>query len=1098
MANQRVDTKAVIDLVINGKQAMTTFGELTTAQKKLNAEVKNMKPEDPGYNEQLRQLNLLNTAVREQRDLLNGVNKDTDELKQHWTEIAAGVAAGNFITNFLESAQGAIEEFISGSTAAYGEAEQGQAQLQAALKSTGGAVGQTKDQLDAMAGSLMTLTGVDDDVITKSEALLLTFTNVRGTIYEQALPAIVDMTAAMNNGNVSMETIQGTTIQVGKALNDPIKGMTALSKVGVSFTAEQKETVKTLVATGKTAEAQALILNELGKEFGGVAESMARTDTGAAMAFQTRMGNIQEVVGGFITKMKAATIEGLNPFITNVERWISQPLAEKIQEEQSELNGLVSAIVMTNDNQAVRNTLIGELQAKYPDFLGKINAETASNELLTRRLTEVNDQYRQRIYIAANEDRIREIQDKRNEAIRLEAKARMDVAKASGLSATALAKLTDEEIRAMAAQLRAKALQADRLRGSSGGNAYSSGTSNTNNKETGDLDLIVNGRKRIAASFREEADLMGANQIMQSKVTAERIKNIDLEIAKLKQLKSQSAKADIERLKAEKNALMGVVARTAPTSAPGPTKAEVSAADKLKKQLSDLDEEYKKLGVQQLNDQLSKNQKELEVEGQKYDALIKKEQDFLQQKGVTADQRNKVEARITQIGLDKQAAQNVIAVRQEQEMTTHIADLRDKLAVKRETELSKESDIINKFYDDQERDYAGNADAIAVLQVARSVELSDAELREKKRLEAEKLRIERDGAALSGNSHAIRLAEIKKQYDEELEALKKKFGDQLMATEEGLAAIAAVENNRKAAIAKENTSGTDKSAKDKAKEEKDAALQSAQAVSDATFSIMAQNRQRETDLKLSAIEKERTSELANKKLSDKQKEEINKKYDAKVKAEKLKAWQAEKQAALTQAVINGALAVTKALPNVPLAIATGIAAAAQIAVIVASKPPEFATGVRKFKGGPAIVGEKGTEIVNENGNVWVTDGPTLAELAPGTDVFNADETKTMMKGKSLGERMYPQSNYIIDTTASRSAERNYRSSGSAAATQSSTGSAAATSTATSTGNEEMLYLMRQMIEAQREANDKQVAFVYSEWEIFKNNVEAVRITQGAG
>jgi hypothetical protein len=58
-------------------------------------------------------------------------------------------------------------------------------------------------------------------------------------------------------------------------LNDPIKGITALQRVGVSFTKSQKDQIKTLVDSGKTLDAQKLILRELGKEFGGAAEASA-------------------------------------------------------------------------------------------------------------------------------------------------------------------------------------------------------------------------------------------------------------------------------------------------------------------------------------------------------------------------------------------------------------------------------------------------------------------------------------------------------------------------------------------------------------------------------------------------------------------------------------------------------------------------------------------------------------------------------------------------------------------------------------------------------------------------------------------------------
>jgi phage-related minor tail protein len=99
-------------------------------------------------------------------------------------------------------------------------------------------------------------------------------------IFDQATGIITDMSVALGQDTSS------SAIQLGKALNDPIKGVTALQRVGVSFTASQKEQITTLVESGKTLDAQKLILAELGKEFGGAAEAAA-----------TPLGKLQQRIG---------------------------------------------------------------------------------------------------------------------------------------------------------------------------------------------------------------------------------------------------------------------------------------------------------------------------------------------------------------------------------------------------------------------------------------------------------------------------------------------------------------------------------------------------------------------------------------------------------------------------------------------------------------------------------------------------------------------------------------------------------------------------------------------------------------------------------
>jgi uncharacterized phage infection (PIP) family protein YhgE len=71
-------------------------------------------------------------------------------------------------------------------------------------------------------------------------------------------------------------------IQLGKALNDPIKGITALSRVGVSFTEDQKKQIRAFQEAGDLTKAQAIILKELQTEFGGAAEAVNQVDAGLA------------------------------------------------------------------------------------------------------------------------------------------------------------------------------------------------------------------------------------------------------------------------------------------------------------------------------------------------------------------------------------------------------------------------------------------------------------------------------------------------------------------------------------------------------------------------------------------------------------------------------------------------------------------------------------------------------------------------------------------------------------------------------------------------------------------------------------------------
>ncbi len=151
------------------------------------------------------------------------------------------------------------------------DASAAQAQLEAGIKSTGGAAGVTVDHLNDLASSIQNYSGQTDDSIAKAESLLLTFTNIKNSgtdkIFDQATKATADMAAKMGTDAAS------SAVLLGKALNDPVKGITALQRVGVSFSDAQRKQIAAMMESGDVAGAQKVILAELSKEFGGAAKA---------------------------------------------------------------------------------------------------------------------------------------------------------------------------------------------------------------------------------------------------------------------------------------------------------------------------------------------------------------------------------------------------------------------------------------------------------------------------------------------------------------------------------------------------------------------------------------------------------------------------------------------------------------------------------------------------------------------------------------------------------------------------------------------------------------------------------------------------------
>ena len=198
------------------------------------------------------------------------------------------------------------------------------AQVNSAIISTNGAAGRSLEQMRAQADDIESKSLFDDADILTGQSLLLTFTNIKGAVFDQAIPAIADMAQRMAGDGPA--DLKGASIQVGKALNDPIKGITALSRVGVSFTEQQKSQIEQMVKMGDTAGAQTLILKELNTEFGGSAAA-ARNALGPQGDYAYLIGETKEALGALISDGLSVILPYVNSFVTGLKSsltWMSQ------------------------------------------------------------------------------------------------------------------------------------------------------------------------------------------------------------------------------------------------------------------------------------------------------------------------------------------------------------------------------------------------------------------------------------------------------------------------------------------------------------------------------------------------------------------------------------------------------------------------------------------------------------------------------------------------------------------------------------------------------------------------------------------------------
>ena len=218
------------------------------------------------------------------------------------------------LTSGLKSAGVAIGVLAAGAAVsfkAWEESEKVAAQTGAVIKSTGGAANVTAQEVAALSESLKEKTAIDDEVIQSGQNMLLTFKNIRNEagagndVFNQATKTLIDMSTALGTDP------KQAAIQLGKALNDPVEGLTALTRVGVTFTKEQERQIAAMQKTGDVAGAQKVILKELNSEFGGSAKAQKTASAEAAVAF----GDLQEALGGVVAGGLVPLMDAAMPVI---------------------------------------------------------------------------------------------------------------------------------------------------------------------------------------------------------------------------------------------------------------------------------------------------------------------------------------------------------------------------------------------------------------------------------------------------------------------------------------------------------------------------------------------------------------------------------------------------------------------------------------------------------------------------------------------------------------------------------------------------------------------------------------------------------------
>lgn len=277
----------------------------------------------------------------------------------------AGVVGGTFLGNALADvtrvAMSNVTDIISGGFQEAMDLERLTRQTEARIAETGGAAGISAAQMRDLASSIEEVSGaqLDELEILNSQNILTTFTNIKNLggegndIFNQATKAAANMSAVLG------QDLQSSATQLGKALNDPLAGMTALGRAGVQFTDAQKEQIKSYVEAGDSLSAQKVILAELTTQFGGATEALGNTAQG-------KIGLAMDSIKDSMRDMAAQVL----PALADLAKVFADKIAPAIEGAIPVVKAVVGFLVDNLD-------AIGQLITFLGIFVGIIKIATA-------------------------------------------------------------------------------------------------------------------------------------------------------------------------------------------------------------------------------------------------------------------------------------------------------------------------------------------------------------------------------------------------------------------------------------------------------------------------------------------------------------------------------------------------------------------------------------------------------------------------------------------------------------------------------------------------------------------------------------------------
>lgn len=998
-------------------------------------------------------LTKIDDRARELGNVKGAIDQSTQSFDRLGGKLlrVSDVITGGLIGGGILATIGALKSFGASAITEFTQAETALAKINQQLIVTGNASGKSAEALQQTAKELEALTGIDgDQILNDVTSSLLKFGAVQGDVFDRAQKAAIDLSATLGGD------LKGAADLVGKALEDPEKGITRLARAGVILDKETQAAVKNALKSNDVYKAQTIVLDSLEKKFKGVSEAVQNSDLKNLRQFTVDWNNFKESVG-------KGLIQAFNGITTVLREFGNGTIFAAAGTKETKAAVIQLTSTLSRENEVIKNSfnalrddtisreektvIIKNLIAKYPEYLSNLDLEKASYNDLIKIQDQLTETVKKRTFeriLARAQEAAQAAED--TERLRLAFLRSRDLENLSFGDRFTIGLQGDSQSSQSAAIDRLTKDSEARLK------KYKDQTSKITSELKASLEKefgAIDETKTLAIQSIKSG-IKGAGE-----ASDEALKTLDEQIKRIKDIQNQVKDLKVESIDNEFDKQI--------------EKVKLSTG----KQIDEIQEKLNSLELKPIKTTLDKSEivasKELitalrAAENKEIDQInnnrdrslneatqklidTKKEID----KVISEINNTEIDIHVNEVNFGLQQATRDIEIK----FKTNIRELQQNLQaglisqeqfdVASANLESSKFNAISKLYDENRTEYfkllqdkqkAEIASVQSIAQIERNAKFTALDLRAEQiadELKAGKIKTAEEANKLlvqAETQAALDIEKITTDSAKRIQEIKQKTTEsEQQFIDQGVVAHEA-EENKKVEITRKQAeqikaiilslsglsininvnTGIDP---DKLRQIKDAALQVSQELSDAIFDIENSQSERAAKERIDFISEEYDNRIKLAKGNTAEIERLEREKDQKIKAIERQENERKKSAAVTQAIINGSLAIIKAFAELgpiagPIAAITiGLLTAIQINKIKSQKFAKggYAKRAGGYTGGsqapPDETGERPVNAVLHY-DEWVGSRPMVSKHKALFKILDRNNSKIQSgQGSSL-------------------------------------------------------------------------------------------------